>query len=60
MDVVNWYDKDYSVVTIRCKDGPKLLFVTVCMLADMDYVVFHANIDTEWPESYQLVLLFAS
>ncbi|KAI3919616.1 hypothetical protein MKX01_018439 [Papaver californicum] len=26
--VVNWYDKDYSVVTIKCKDRPKLLFDT--------------------------------
>ena len=63
MDVVNWYDKDYSVVTIRCKDRLKLLLGTVCTLTDMDYVVFLANINTEWPESYQvmpLVLQFAS
>ncbi|GMJ04590.1 ACT domain repeat 4 [Hibiscus trionum] len=53
VDVVNWYDKDYSVVTIRCKDRPKLLFDTVCTLTDMDYVVFHANIGTEGPDSYQ-------
>ncbi|XWS19356.1 hypothetical protein CRYUN_Cryun31cG0008700 [Craigia yunnanensis] len=26
----------------------------VCTLTDMDYVVFHANIDIEWPESYQV------
>ncbi|XVE85700.1 hypothetical protein DITRI_Ditri17bG0111700 [Diplodiscus trichospermus] len=53
VDVVNCYDKDYSVVTIRCKDRPKLLFDTVCALTDMDYVVFHANVDTEGSESYQ-------
>lgn len=51
--VVNWYDKDYSVVTIRCKDRPKLLFDTVCTLTDMQYVVFHAKIDAEGPEAYQ-------
>ncbi|WCJ22063.1 ACT domain-containing protein ACR4 [Euphorbia peplus] len=51
--VVNWYDKDYSVVTIRSKDRPKLLFDTVCTLTDMEYVVFHANIDAEGPEAYQ-------
>ncbi|XP_050203883.1 ACT domain-containing protein ACR4 isoform X1 [Mercurialis annua] len=51
--VVNWYDKDYSVVTLRSKDRPKLLFDTVCTLTDMDYVVFHANIDAEGPEAYQ-------
>ncbi|MQM17408.1 hypothetical protein Taro_050380 [Colocasia esculenta] len=53
VSVVNWYDKDYSVVTIRCKDRPKLLFDIVCTLTDMQYVVFHANIDTEGPEAYQ-------
>ncbi|CAI0390478.1 unnamed protein product [Linum tenue] len=53
VSVVNWYDKDYSVVTIRSKDRPKLLFDTVCTLTDMEYVVFHANIDAEGPEAYQ-------
>ncbi|XP_078430085.1 ACT domain repeat 4 isoform X2 [Wolffia australiana] len=51
--VVNWQDKDYSVVTIRCKDRPKLLFDTVCTLTDMQYVVFHANVGVEPPEAYQ-------
>ncbi|KAJ0444900.1 putative ACT domain-containing protein ACR1-12 [Helianthus annuus] len=51
--VVNWYDKDYSVVTIRCKDRPKLLFDTICTLTDMEYVVFHGNVDAEGPEAYQ-------
>ncbi|XP_031403037.1 ACT domain-containing protein ACR4 isoform X2 [Punica granatum] len=53
VEVVNWYDKDYSVVTIRSKDRPKLLFDTVCTLTDMQYVVFHANINAEGPEAYQ-------
>ncbi|KAI3719814.1 hypothetical protein L6452_20719 [Arctium lappa] len=53
VNVVNWYDKDYSVVTIRSKDRPKLLFDTICTLTDMDYVVFHGNIDAEGPEAYQ-------
>ncbi|XP_068667908.1 ACT domain-containing protein ACR4-like [Aristolochia californica] len=51
--VDNWYDKDYSVVTIKCKDRPKLLFDIVCTLTDMQYVVFHANISAEGPEAYQ-------
>lgn len=54
VNVDNWYDKDYSVVTIRSKDRPKLLFDTVCTLTDMQYVVFHANIDAEGPEAYQV------
>ncbi|CAL0318175.1 unnamed protein product [Lupinus luteus] len=53
VNVVNWSDKDYSVVTIQSKDRPKLLFDTVCTLTDMQYVVFHANIDAEGPEAYQ-------
>lgn len=51
--VVNWLDKDYSVVTIRCKDRPKLLFDTLCTLTDMQYVVFHGNVDAEGQEAYQ-------
>ncbi|XP_024988706.1 ACT domain-containing protein ACR4-like isoform X1 [Cynara cardunculus var. scolymus] len=53
VNVVNWYDKDYSVVTIRSKDRQKLLFDTICTLTDMDYVVFHGNVDAEGPEAYQ-------
>lgn len=54
VNVVNWHDKDYSVVTIRCKDRPKLLFDIVCTLTDMQYVVFHGNVDAEGPEAYQV------
>ncbi|KAI0493280.1 hypothetical protein KFK09_027556 [Dendrobium nobile] len=53
VSVVNCYDKEYSVVTIQCKDRPKLLFDTICTLTDMQYVVFHANADGEGPEAYQ-------
>ena len=52
--VRNWNDKDYSVVTIRCKDRPKLLFDTVCTLTDLQYVVFHANIDANDNQAYQV------
>ncbi|GAA0167205.1 hypothetical protein LIER_40333 [Lithospermum erythrorhizon] len=53
VSIVNWYDKDYSVVTIKCKDRPKLLFDTICTLTDMQYVVFHGSVDSEGPEAYQ-------
>ncbi|KAI4302190.1 hypothetical protein MLD38_037971 [Melastoma candidum] len=53
VEIVDWHDKDYSIVTIRSKDRPKLLFDTVCTLTDMQYVVFHASIDTEGPEANQ-------
>jgi hypothetical protein len=54
VSVVNWLEKGYSVVTVRCKDRPKLLFDTVCTLTDMQYVVFHGSVDTEGPEAYQV------
>lgn len=54
VNVVNWQDKDYSVVSIRSKDRPKLLFDAVCTLTDMEYVVFHGNVDAEGPEAYQV------
>jgi UTP:GlnB (protein PII) uridylyltransferase len=56
--VRNWNDKDYSVVTIRCKDRSKLLFDTVCTLTDLQYVVFHANIDAKDNQAYQVSVLF--
>ncbi|XP_078180093.1 ACT domain-containing protein ACR4-like isoform X2 [Carex rostrata] len=51
--ITNWNDKDYSVVTIRCKDRPKLLFDAVCTLTDMMYVIFHGNVAVEGSEAYQ-------
>lgn len=54
VSVTNWHDRDYSVVTIRCKDRPKLLFDVICTLTDMEYVVFHGNVDAEGPEAYQV------
>lgn len=54
--VMDCTEKDYSVVTIRCRDRPKLLFDTVCTLTDMQYVVFHANVDAETTEAYQVIL----
>ncbi|KAL8142301.1 hypothetical protein V2J09_015333 [Rumex salicifolius] len=53
VNVDNWCDKDYSVVTVRSKDRPKLLFDTVCTLTDMQYVVFHGSVDAEGSEAIQ-------
>lgn len=44
--VQNCLEKGYSVVNIQCKDRTKLLFDVVCTLTDMQYVVFHATINT--------------
>uniref|UniRef100_A0A0C9S849 TSA: Wollemia nobilis Ref_Wollemi_Transcript_5859_2201 transcribed RNA sequence n=1 Tax=Wollemia nobilis TaxID=56998 RepID=A0A0C9S849_9CONI len=51
--VHNCVEKDYSVVSIWCKDRPKLLFDTICTLTDMDYVVFHGTVKAEAPQAYQ-------
>ncbi|XP_027360687.1 ACT domain-containing protein ACR1-like [Abrus precatorius] len=40
-------DKGYLVVNVRSRDRPKLLFDTVCVLTDMQYVVFHAAISSK-------------
>ncbi|CAA0831678.1 ACT domain-containing protein ACR3 [Striga hermonthica] len=46
-------EKDYSVVTVRCKDRSKLMFDIVCTLTDMQYVVFHATISSDGPYASQ-------
>ncbi|OMO93838.1 hypothetical protein COLO4_16637 [Corchorus olitorius] len=51
--VLDCSDRDYTVVTIRSLDRPKLLFDTVCTLTDMEYVVFHGTVITGRMEAYQ-------
>ncbi|KAL8481883.1 hypothetical protein ACS0TY_028143 [Phlomoides rotata] len=46
-------EKDYLVVTVSCKDRPKLMFDIVCTLTDMQYVVFHATISSDGPYATQ-------
>ena len=38
--------RGYWLVAVVCKDRNKLLFDTVCTLADMDYDVYHATVDS--------------
>ena len=47
MNITRCGNGGYWLVTIRCKDRNKLLFDTVCTLADMDYDVYHATIDSQ-------------
>ena len=47
-------EKGYSVVHIECRNRPKLVFDTLCTLTDMEYVVFHAAIDTDGQRAYQV------
>ncbi|KAL4438995.1 hypothetical protein ABPG77_006932 [Micractinium sp. CCAP 211/92] len=38
-------DCDYWIISIKCRDRTKLLFDTVCTLADLSYDIYHATID---------------
>lgn len=52
--VLDCSQKDYTVITMRSKDRPKLLFDIICTLTDMQYVVFHGMVDTGRMEAYQV------
>ncbi|KAL6767525.1 hypothetical protein ACKKBF_B35580 [Auxenochlorella protothecoides x Auxenochlorella symbiontica] len=45
VDIERCDSSGYWIVSIACRDRPKLLFDTVCTLADMDYDIWHATID---------------
>ncbi|URD81646.1 ACT domain [Musa troglodytarum] len=51
--VLNCSDRDYTAVTVRSKDRPKLLFDTLCALTDMHYSVYHGTVDAGNSEAYQ-------
>ncbi|CAL9192917.1 unnamed protein product [Musa hybrid cultivar] len=51
--VENWEQKEYTVINIRSKNHPNLVFDTVCTITDMQYVIFHATINAEGPQAYQ-------
>lgn len=55
--VQNWVERGYSVVNVQCKDRTKLLFDVVCTLTDMDYVVFHATINTTGDRAYLVLIV---
>ncbi|KAH6813796.1 ACT domain repeat 6 [Perilla frutescens var. frutescens] len=51
--VTDCAEKDYTVITMRSKDRPKLLFDIICTLTDMQYVVFHGVVHTGRMEAFQ-------
>ncbi|BBN19139.1 hypothetical protein MPTK1_8g08180 [Marchantia polymorpha subsp. ruderalis] len=51
--IQNCGERGYSIVNVECTDRPKLLFDTVCTLTDMQYVVFHATINSEGSIAHQ-------
>ncbi|XP_058085757.1 ACT domain-containing protein ACR8-like [Magnolia sinica] len=53
VSIQDWSERGYSVVNVKCNDRPKLLFDIVCTLTDMEYVIFHATIDTDGTQAHQ-------
>lgn len=51
--VQEWGERGYSMVTVSCRDRPKLLFDVVCTLTDLDYVVYHGTFDTDGDHAQQ-------
>ncbi|KAL5576718.1 hypothetical protein UlMin_018417 [Ulmus minor] len=51
--VLDYIQKDYTMITMRSKDRPKLLFNIICTLTDMQYVVFHGMVSTGRMEAFQ-------
>lgn len=45
IDISHCSYPNYWTINIKCKDRTKLLFDTVCTLADMEYDIYHATID---------------
>jgi UTP:GlnB (protein PII) uridylyltransferase len=58
--VQDWGERGYSVVTVSCRDRPKLLFDVVCTLTDLDYVVYHGTFHTDDDRARQVKLLGVS
>ncbi|KAF0900037.1 hypothetical protein E2562_026273 [Oryza meyeriana var. granulata] len=58
--VMDCTERRYTVVILRCRDRPRLLFDTLCALTDLHYVVFHGTVDAEGgstKEAYQRLWL---
>lgn len=47
IDIGHCSHPEYWTVTIRCRDRTKLLFDTVCTLADLDFDIYHGTIDSD-------------
>lgn len=58
--VQNWTEMDYSVVNVQCSDRARLLFGVICTLVDMDYVVFHAAINSTTYRTFVVSDFFSS
>ena len=59
VSIENCQEKWYSIVSIECKDRPRLMFDTVCTLTDMQYVIFHTSISSREGRSFQVYIQFS-
>ena len=50
-------EKGYSIVTVQCRDRPRLMFDTVCTIMDMQYAIFHASIDSRGGYAFQVRII---
>ncbi|KAI3826018.1 hypothetical protein L1987_00059 [Smallanthus sonchifolius] len=51
--IENCSEKGYSIVTVQCRDRRRLMFDTVCTLADIQYVISHASVDSHGGYAFQ-------
>lgn len=58
--IENCEERGYSILHVRSRDRPKLLFDTVCALTDMQYVVFHAAISSQASIAVQVLYIDSS
>lgn len=58
--IENCAEKGYSIVTVQCKDRKRLMFDTVCTLADMQYVISHASVDSHGGTAFQVSISSSS
>lgn len=54
VSIQSWAERGYSVVSVQCRERPKLLFDVLCALTDMEYVVFHGAVDTAGDLAHQV------
>lgn len=43
VSIENCRERGYSIVSIECKDRPRLMFDVVCTITDMQYLIFHGS-----------------
>ena len=53
--VLDCAEKDYTVITTRSRDRPKLMYDVICTLTDMEYVVYHGMVNTGSMEAYLVI-----